>query len=196
MKKVLLVTLIAASLSACSSFQTVEQAQDFSQCIYPDSPNDKAPAWVCDVMPTDLGAGAMGYAKKSIAGLNIMRKAAVTNARASLAAQFETHVKDQVEQSINSESKSSNEQVTEKAVEKIQSATKTTVDSSLANSKIIVSQISPKGNLYILVGMDTQTYQANIDKLNNEVKKQVDLWNKFNNEKAQKEVNNTFDSLK
>lgn len=196
MKKALLVSLLAASLGACSSFQTVEQAQEYAPCMFPDSPQDKAPIWICDVMPKDVGAGAMGYAKKSVAGLRIMRKVAMTDARANLASQFETKVKDTVVQSLNSEAKSSDEKSTEKAIEKIQNETKTIVDRGLQNTKVIVSQMSPKGNLYILVGMDKQDYQANIDKLNNEVKKQVDLWNKFNNEKAQKEVNDTFKSLK
>lgn len=196
MKKALLITLMSASLGACSSLQTVKQAQEFAPCTFPDSPNDKAPGWICDVMPTDVGAGATGYAKKSVAGLRIMRKVAITDARANLAAQFETHIKDKVAQSLKSETKSSNKESTEEAVEKITNSTKTEVERNLANSRVIVSQMSPKGNFYVLVGMDSQSYQENMGKLNDEVKKQVDLWNKFNNEKAQKEINKTFDSLK
>ncbi len=81
MKKLILICSITVALSACSATQTVEQAQQFANCTFPDTPNAEAPAWICDVMPTDLAAGGMGYAKKSVAGMNVMRKIAINDAR-------------------------------------------------------------------------------------------------------------------
>ena len=186
MKKTLLMIFIAGSLSACSSLT--------STCVYPNSPSDKAPAWICGDIPSDV-VGEMGVAEKSVAGFRLMRKIAITDARASLAERFETKVTELVTQSMIDQRNSSTKEVTEKAIAKTKNVIETKVNRSLANSKVIVSQVSPKGNLYVLVGMDAKTYQANIDQLNNDVKKQVDLWQKFNNEKAQKELDKTFDSL-
>ncbi|WP_256384021.1 hypothetical protein [Photobacterium toruni] len=186
MKKTLLIPFVALSLSACSSLT--------STCVYPDSPSDKAPAWMCGDIPTDL-VGEMGVAPKSVAGFRLMRKIAVTDARANLAERFEIEVIESVKQSMIDQLNSSTKEVTEKAIARTENVIEAKVNRSLANSKVIISQVSPKGDLYVLVGMDTKTYQANIDKLNNDVKKQIDLWQKFNNEKAQKELDKTFDSL-
>lgn len=196
MKKTLLMSVMALSLAACNSTQTVEQAQQFAQCTFPDAPTTEAPAWICDVMPTDLEAGAMGYAKKSAAGMGVMRKVAINEARVQLAAQFQTDVNNLFKQAVQSSVNTTNDVAVENVVETFENVTKNVVTRSLSNSKLIVSQVSPTGGLYVLVGMDKATFQANIDQVVDAASKDAKLWNQFNNEKAAEDLTNALNSLK
>ncbi|MCG6326327.1 LPP20 family lipoprotein, partial [Vibrio alginolyticus] len=135
MKKTLLMSVMALSLAACNSTQTVEQAQQFAQCTFPDAPTTEAPAWICDVMPTDLEAGAMGYAKKSAAGMGVMRKVAINEARVQLAAQFQTDVNNLFKQAVQSSVNTTNDVAVENVVETFENVTKNVVTRSLSNSK-------------------------------------------------------------
>lgn len=196
MKKTLLMSVMALSLAACNSTQTVEQAQQFAQCTFPDAPTTEAPAWICDVMPTDLEAGAMGYAKKSAAGMGVMRKVAINEARVQLAAQFQTDVNNLFKQAVQSSVNTTNDVAVENVVETFENVTKNVVTRSLSNSKLIVSQVSPTGGLYVLVGMDKATFQANVDQIVDAASKDAKLWNQFNNEKAAEDLTNALNSLK
>ncbi|EEX39552.1 MULTISPECIES: LPP20 family lipoprotein [Vibrio] len=196
MKKTLLMSVMALSLAACNSTQTVEQAQQFAQCTFPDAPTTEAPAWICDVMPTDLEAGAMGYAKKSAAGMGVMRKVAINEARVQLAAQFQTDVNNLFKQAVQSSVNTTNDVAVENVVETFENVTKNVVTRSLSNSKLIVSQVSPTGGLYVLVGMDKATFQANVDQVVDAASKDAKLWNQFNNEKAAEDLTNALNSLK
>ncbi|KQH83630.1 hypothetical protein AMR76_21715 [Vibrio furnissii] len=196
MKKTLLMSVMALSLAACNSTQTVEQAQQFAQCTFPDAPTTEAPAWICDVMPTDLEAGAMGYAKKSAAGMGVMRKVAINEARVQLAAQFQTDVNNLFKQAVQSSVNTTNDAAVENVVETFENVTKNVVTRSLSNSKLIVSQVSPTGGLYVLVGMDKATFQANVDQVVDAASKDAKLWNQFNNEKAAEDLTNALNSLK
>ncbi|ELV8728296.1 LPP20 family lipoprotein [Vibrio fluvialis] len=196
MKKTLLMSVMALSLAACNSTQTVEQAQQFAQCTFPDAPTTEAPAWICDVMPTDLEAGAMGYAKKSAAGMSVMRKVAINEARVQLAAQFQTDVNNLFKQAVQSSVNTTNDVAVENVVETFENVTKNVVTRSLSNSKLIVSQVSPTGGLYVLVGMDKATFQANVDQVVDAASKDAKLWNQFNNEKAAEDLTNALNSLK
>lgn len=185
------------TLSACSATQTVEQTQQFADCTFPDAPSVDAPAWVCDVMPSDLAAGGMGYAKKSAAGMGVMRNIAINNARVQLASQFQTDVNNMFKQAIQgSVNTTTSEGSTEEVLETFENVTKNVVTRSLSNSKIIVSQASPTGGFYVLVGMDKETYQANINKVVDSVNQDANLWNKFNNKKAAEDLSKALDSLK
>lgn len=196
MKKTLLMSVMALSLAACNSTQTVEQAQQFAQCTFPDAPTTEAPAWICDVMPTDLEAGAMGYAKKSAAGMGVMRKVAINEARVQLAAQFQTDVNNLFKQAVQSSVNTTNDVAVENVVETFENVTKNVVTRSLSNSKLIVSQVSPTGGLYVLLGMDKATFQANVDQVVDAASKDAKLWNQFNNEKAAEDLTNALNSLK
>ncbi|MFH4621107.1 hypothetical protein [Vibrio furnissii] len=196
MKKTLLMSVMALSLAACNSTQTVEQAQQFAQCTFPDAPTTEAPAWICDVMPTDLEAGAMGYAKKSAAGMGVMRKVAINEARVQLAAQFQTDVNNLFKQAVQSSVNTTNDVAVENVMETFENVTKNVVTRSLSNSKLIVSQVSPTGGLYVLVGMDKATFQANVDQVVDAASKDAKLWNQFNNEKAAEDLTNALNSLK
>ncbi len=53
--------------------------------------------------------------------------------------------------------------VNEAVFESFENATKTVVSRSLINSKVLMSQMSPTGGLYVLVGMNEQAYKTNVN---------------------------------
>lgn len=196
-RKLLLGVFVTAAIAGCSSSQTVQQTQQFATCTFPDAPSVEAPAWICDVMPSDLEAGAMGYAKKSLAGMSVMRKVAINDARVQLASQFQTDVNNMFKQAVESTVNTSTESgMIEDVVETFENITKNVVTRSLSNSKLIVSQVSPTGGLYVLVGMDKTAYQANVNQVVDSASQDSQLWDKFNSEKASEDLTNALNSLK
>ncbi len=203
MKKLFIAASLVAALAGCQSNNTAttEQAQNFAQCTFPDAPTVEAPGWICDVLPTDLAAGATGYAKKSAAGMSVMRKVATNDARVNLAAQFQTDVNNMYQQAsesaINTSSVDGIAVVTEDVKETFENITKNVVTRSLTNSRVIVSQASPSGGLYVLVGMDQATFDANMNKVIDEVTGEDSaLWDQFNNEQAAADLAEAFEALK
>lgn len=198
MKKLLISASVLTGLFGCvSNDVSVNEAQNFAKCTFPDAYEVEAPAWICDVMPNDLAAGATGYAKKSISGMAVMRKIAVNDARTALAARFETDVNNLFKQAIESSVSTSTAAGTNEEVqETVENLTKTVVSKTLTNSRLIVSQVSPTGGLYVLVGMDQTAYENNLTKVVDEVSGEDSaLWKKFNNEKASEDITNALDSL-
>lgn len=194
-------TLIAASLalllSACSNNQTIEQSQNFVSCSFPDSPSDDAPGWVCDITPTDLAISATGYAKKSAAGMGMMKKVALANAQVILATQLKTQVGNKFTQLIDSSVTSGvDDEALESVIATFEDVTENVVSQTLNGARIQMSMVSPKGGVYLLLGMDQATYNANIttavDALNNDSK----LWDTFNNEQAAKDLQQALESMK
>ncbi|PMN70272.1 LPP20 family lipoprotein [Enterovibrio norvegicus] len=197
MKKAIVAAALALLLSACSNNQTVEQSQNFAACTFPDSPQDDAPGWICDVMPSDIAAASTGYAKQSAAGMGIMRKVAVNDARVALASQFQTDVNNMFRQAVESTVQTdATTGTTESVMEVFESVTKNVVSRSLTNSKILVSQVSPSGGLYVLVGMDEAAYKANMNSVIDTATEDSALWDKFNNRKAAEDLANALESLK
>lgn len=195
MKKVLITTAVLGMLAGCQSSDTVKAVQQID-CFYPDSPASAAPRWVCDVMPEGIEMGAVGYAKKSVAGLSIMRDVATNDARSRLAQQFESNVNTIFKQATQANIVSTTESASEEVNEYFESVTKNMTSRTLSNSRVIVTQISPSGGLYTLVGMDKVTYDENLAKVIAAAgNKDPELWNKFNNKKAAEELDAALSSL-
>lgn len=196
--KSLLAVSLALVLSACSSNNaTVEQSQNFAACTFPDAPQVSAPGWICDVMPSDIAIAATGYAKKSAAGMSVMRKIAANDARVALASQFEIDVNNMFKQAVEgSVSTTSAEGASESVMETFENITKTVVSRSLTDSRVLVSQASPTGGLYVLVGMDQEAYKVNRNAAIDTATQDAQLWNQFNNEKAAEDLANALESLK
>lgn len=166
MKKIALVGALAALVVGCSSTDTVEGVQSFAQCTFPDSPQVEAPAWICDVMPKDIAIGAQGYAKKSVAGMSVMKKVAINNARAAMASTFETDVSNMFRQALSGKTNTTTADGSDEAVvEAFEDVTKNITNRTLTNSRVLVSQVSPAGGLYVLVGMDQKTYDENVARI-------------------------------
>lgn len=198
MKKLLVLGAVAAALVGCKSDNTVEGVQSFTQCTYPDAPTVEAPSWICDVMPKDLAIGARGYSKKSAAGQNVMRRIALNDARVGLATEFETNVSNMFQQAmLGTTLTKPGEASSEDVVEAFQDVTKSVTTRTLTNSRVIVSQVSPTGGLYVLVGMDQPTYEANVDKVIDAANsKDSALRKQFANKKAEEALEKVLVKMK
>lgn len=94
-----------------------------SSCKFPDNENNTAPEWVCQPEMPGYKYTALGYAEHSAAGLSFMKQMAAANGRQKL------------------------------ANKRKQQSKKTLTDTELINTQIIQSTLSPKGNLYVLIGL-------------------------------------------
>lgn len=99
-------------------------------CVFPDSPETKAPDWICTSSIDGLGIIAMGYAEKSKAGYAFMKQMAAADARTTLARL----------------SPGQNAKFTREASVPI-----TITDKDLMQTRIVKSVTSPAGGLYVLV---------------------------------------------
>lgn len=197
MKKLVLVGIAAALLAGCKSDDTIEGVQQFTQCTYPDSPQVEAPAWICDVMPKDLAIGAQGYAKKSVAGMSVMKKVAVNNARSALTSSFETDVSNMFRQAMTAKTTTSTANgANEDVAEAFDDVTKTFAQANLTNSRVIVSQVSPAGGLYVLVGMDQKTYDENVARIVEAASAEdSEMRKSFKNKKAEEDLLKALESM-
>ena len=194
MKKLLLSSALVFGLAGCQSTGG-NNIQDLT-CYFPDSVQDEAPQWVCDVMPDSIAIGSVGYAKKSAAGMSVMRTIAVNDARRGLAEQFESNVNTMFKQAMATTVQSTGEAVSEEVNEQFESVTKTMTSRTLSNSRVIVTQRSPAGGLYTLGGMDQATYDSNVAQVVEAASnKESGLWNKFNNKKAEESLQQALDSM-
>ncbi|MEJ2762754.1 LPP20 family lipoprotein [Photobacterium sp. MCCC 1A19761] len=194
MKKTLMTTMLVMGLAGCQS-NTVNDVQSMA-CYYPDAVQHEAPKWVCDVMPEGIAMGSVGYAKKSAAGMSVMRTIATNDARKRLAEQFETNVNTMFKQAMTAEVASTNESVSETVNEQFQSVTKNVSSRTLSNSRVIVSTSSPGGGLYTLVGMDQATYERNVAMVvEAAADKDSGLWKQFNDKKAEESLQKALDSM-
>ena len=183
-----LVTKIAVAMSilaltACGSKESVKTA--VADCVFPDSPSEAAPNWVCDEPVEGVSVSAVGSAEKSAAGHSFMKNMAATDARVQLAQQLNVHVQNMVKQYAETTGAASTE-----TVDKVNTlVTKQITNETLAGSKIYKSRTSSNGTLYVLLGMDTSTAAIttqNIIKtsMNNEHA----VWQQFKAHKGQEEL--------
>lgn len=127
-----------------------------------------------------------------------MRTVAVNNARVALASQFQVDINNMFKQAIEASTETTTALgVNENVQETFESITKNVVTRTLTNSRLLVSQTSPSGGLYVLVGMDQAAYDMNVNKIVDEVTNEDSaLWDQFNNEKAADDLAKALESLK
>jgi len=152
----------------------------------------KAPKWVC--MPEDVEGGivAVGSAPKNAAGdIQFQREEAMAAARDALARRIATKVKNMFKQ-FKATTGAGENQTFEKAT---QSVSKQVASQVLRNSKQLNMWISPKGTMYVLVGIPNQ------DQIKEEVKNAVKtsfkndqaLYQKFLSKKAQEDLDKAIE---
>ena len=222
LKKTIIAATLMATLAACQSTAPTSEPKneiDDMACYFPDAPSEVAPKWICGITPSTLEISATGYAKKSVAGLTVMRDKSLADARVNLGTQFEVSVKSLVKTAITSETKTSSgtgssatenktttettavgasqEQVTDEVTEYFEKITKNISSTTLTNSRVIATKTSPGGGLFTLVGMDKSTYDDNLNKIVNKAgDKNSDLWGKFSNKKSEDQLTKVLENLK
>lgn len=143
-------------LAGCSSQPSVEDYQEDTVCVFPDSSEQvEAPKWVCGVLPKDVSVGSVGYAAKSLAGYQTMKNIAVNSARSNLLMQMESKIKYDLNKSTNTNVTEANTETLDKTVKEELNAS---VNKSISNSKILTSITSPSGGLFVLVGMSEEDF--------------------------------------
>lgn len=182
----LIASAAAAVLAGCSSSpKTDNVALPPSECVYPDSPRDAAPLWVCDAPVEGVAVSAVGMHEKSAAGAAFMKGQAAADARVKLAQQMKVHVNNMIKQYVETTGAGSSE-----TVDKVNtSVSKLITSETITGSRIFRSVTSPKGGMYVLVGLDpTVTKEATEKILKTSMNNERALWQQFKAAKGQDEM--------
>ncbi|MGB0782000.1 MAG: LPP20 family lipoprotein [Marinomonas sp.] len=155
------VTLSFFALAGCSSVLTKDLVND--GCKYPDNLDVVAPNWVCNHPVDDLEIQAVGYSRKLASGPGMMTDVATTEARARLTGYFASEVKTRLSR-LTTDSQTEEGTTNADVSERIQ---KTLATMTLTKSRIYRTQTSPKGNMYVLVGLNKAAYAENMEALVN-----------------------------
>ncbi len=187
MKQALIKTsflLLMVLLAACSK-EEVKKAAPVADCVFPDDPSTSAPGWICDQPVEGIAVSAVGTAEKSKAGYSFMKNMAATDARVQLAQAMKVHVENMVKLYAETTGAADSE-----TVDKVNtSVTKQITDESLVGSKIYKTRTSPKGNLYVLVGMDPAAVKTEtVNALKTSMGNDRALWQQFKAQKGQDEL--------
>jgi len=184
MKKLLTTSLLALGIAGFMAGCNDNQLQSFQQCQIEGA---TAPNWVCDNGNSiEGGLFGVGSAEKSPLGISFQRTEAAAAARDALAREIKVKVANMFKQ-FQATTGIGDAQTAEKAT---QNVSKQVAKATLSGSKIMKTWISPKGTLFVLVGMPDPKAVAQ------EVKKAVKttfhndqaLWQEFKAKKAQEEL--------
>ena len=155
------------------------------ECVFPDSPTDAAPLWVCDAPVEGVAVSAVGSHAKSEAGQGYMKEQAAAYARVTLAQQAKVRVTNMIKQYAEVTGSASSE-----TVDKVNtSVSKLITTEDIVGSKIYRSATSPKGALYVLVGMDPTATKQTVEKaVRTSMGNDAALWQQFKAKKGQDEL--------
>ncbi len=158
---------------------------DQPDCVFPDAPNQAAPDWVCDVPVEGIELSAVGYSQKSSVGNSFMKQMATTDARVQLAAIFKTRIQNMIKQYAEVTGAADSE-----TVDRVNtSVTKAITSETLIGSRIYKTRTSPKGGIYVLIGLDSaHVQQVAEDSIKTSMNNEKALWQQFKAQKAQDEL--------
>jgi len=186
MRKLLVTSAIVAGIAGfmtgCNNNQPVQQ--NVEQCQIEGA---KAPSWICDGgSAMEGGIFAVGSAGKTPLGISFQRTEAAAAARDSLSRQIKLKVQNMFKQ-FQATTGIGSAQTAEKAT---QNVSKQVSQATLAGSKIVKTWISPKGTLYVLVGMPNkeELTKAVKDAVKTTYKNDKALWQEFKAKKADNEL--------
>jgi len=179
MKKVLATTALAFSLIGLTGCMNNSQP-DVNACMMDGA---KAPSWVCDGGATmEGGLFAVGSAEPNPLGRSFQITEATAAARDALARQIKIKVKNMFKQ-FQATTGIGDAQTAEKAT---QNVSKQVAQATLSGSKRMKTWVSPKGTLYVLVGMpDPKAVQQQVKQaVKTTFKNDQALWQEFKAKKA------------
>ena len=182
----LLIASAAAILAGCSTApKTDSVARAPAECVYPDSPKESAPLWICDAPVEGVAVSAVGMHEKSAAGVAFMKDQAAADARVKLAQQMKVRVNNMIKQYVETTGAGSSE-----TVDKVNtSVSKLITSETITGSRIFRSATSPAGGMYVLVGLDpTVTKEATEKLVKTSMNNDRALWQQFKAAKGQDEM--------
>ncbi|MBF0219980.1 MAG: LPP20 family lipoprotein [Gammaproteobacteria bacterium] len=176
-------TLLATSLllGGCSG----NKSKDNIACAVPDAPDVEAPGWVCDEPVEGVAVSAVGISDKSAAGHAFMKQIAAAEARVQLAQIVEVHIQNLVKLYAETTGAADTE-----TVDKVNSSvTKQITDQTLVGTRIFKTLTSPKGALYVLLGLDPDTAKTITESvLNSSMNNDRAQWQQFRAQKGHEEL--------
>jgi len=181
MKKAFIAGMVLALFSGCST-----KNQPKPQICQID--NVKAPSWICSPNDTKEYIVAIGSAPKNAAGdFQFQKEEAMAAARDALARRISVKVKNMFKQ-FKAATGAGNNQTFEKATESVSKQLSYQV---LNDSKQLDIWISPKGTMFVLVGVPKKEVKQQIK---TSLKSNEALYQKFLSQKAQKELNEEIEN--
>jgi uncharacterized lipoprotein YajG len=182
-KKSLVTLTLLSAITGCQTTSNVQDVQSMA-CFFPDALEVQAPQWVCGVPPVGLAMSYTGYAEKNFAGLSVMNSISAMDARKGLAEQFESKVQSLVEKAVTSNSGAVDQETTANVKKYFKEIARNVSSSTLNNSRIMTRKMSPGGGLYTLVGMDTASYEFNMNKIKEKAAEDNGLRKEFKDKKT------------
>jgi hypothetical protein len=172
-------TTTAILLSSCGS------KPDFADCVFPDAADTAAPGWICNQPMEGFELTAVGSTAKSAAGHDYMKSMAATSARVQLAQIMQVEVRKLLKQYIETTGETD-----QQTVDKVMtSVTRLINNQTLVGTRIVKTRKSPRGALYVLVGMDKASMQnASQKALQTSMQNDSALWQQFRSDKNQQEL--------
>jgi len=184
MKKNILFIFITIGLLGLTGCNNQNNIAKYSQCSIDGDSN--APHWICDNGSTmEGGIFAVGSAEPSPLGRNFQITTATQVARDALARQINVKVKNMFKQ-YQSSTGVGEKQSVDQAIENV---SKQLSNVTLKGSKIMNVWTSPKGTIYVLVGMPNKMVDEKVRMaIKSSYKNNKALWEKFLAKKADKDL--------
>ena len=149
-----------------------------------------APVWVCNGGANmEGGVFAVGSAQKTPLGIGFQRQEAMAAARDALSRQISIKVKNMFK-SYMSSTGVGNAQTAERVAT---SVSKQLAYQTLRNSKLLNTWISPKGTMFVLVGIKGSIKNAVKQAVKTTFHNDQALWQEFKAKKAQEELDSEID---
>lgn len=181
--------LVSLALIGCGP----KPKTDVAECVFPDAPQQAAPAWICDAPLEGVSLSAVGFAEKSKAGNSFMKQMASADGRIQLAAVFKVRVQNMIKQYAETTGAADTETVNKVNT----SVSKLITNETLVGTRIYKSRTSPTGGLFVLMGLDTaNVQQAAKDSIQTSMNNDQALWQEFKAKKAQDELAADIASMK
>ena len=183
LNKSIIITATIAGLLGLTGCTNQPNKSNTYQCMIDEA---SAPHWVCDNGSTmEGGIFAVGSAESSPLGRNFQLTTATAAARDALARQMNVKVKNMFK-NFQASTGIAKEQTADRAV---QNVSKQIANVTLSGSKVMQVWTSPKGIMYVLVGMPNEIAKQKVKTaVNSSFKNNKALWQKFLANKADKKL--------
>ncbi len=189
----LMATALTAFITGCG--ETPKPAKPTQMGEVPSSfackqENVLAPKWTCVPLVDGYYAG-VGVAKKSAAGMGMMRRVALANGRSELAQQIQTQVKDKLETFTRTTGNGASE-----TVDQVNTAvSKQIAKIDLKGSKAVDVWNAPSGDLYMLVTVPESAVNKKVKEAithGSSLKNDNALWQQFQSKQALESLDKEF----
>ena len=155
-----------------------------SRCVFPDSPRESAPLWVCSKQAPGVALAAVGSHRKSKAGVQFTKDQAVASARVALV-QSMTQQLGRKLRGYAAQQKLGGAAANKLITPAFEQLTR----QSLVGSRIVQQATSRKGTIYVLVGIDPeQASQATRDIVKGAAGQEPALWQPVKGKQSAEEL--------